>query len=52
MICGSWETGEYFNYKFVEGNMVELWNPTTDSMLISYKEWLRDYYIRDKWGSI
>lgn len=52
MICGKWETGEHFNYEFVEGDMVKLWNPTTDPILILYKEWIKYYYVRDKWGSI
>ena len=52
MICGSWITGEYFNYRFAGDDMVELWNLTTDSTFVSYERWLEEYYIKDKWGSI
>lgn len=51
MICGSLTTGEYFNYRFVGDDMVELWN-LTRFYIISYERWLEEYYIKDKWGSL
>lgn len=49
MICKNEQTGEYYNYEFVE-NEVKLWQPNMiNEIFINYKDWCNEYYIVDKW---
>ena len=51
MICRSWKNREGFNYRFLENEDVELEN-ARGKFAIPYNEWLRDYYIIDKWDEL
>jgi hypothetical protein len=52
MICKNIKTNVLYNYLFSEGN-VNLSNPNYDeNFTVSYDEWLKNYYIIDKWKTI
>jgi len=49
MICQHNITGIKYNYQYVSNNQIRLWNPTCTSFKITYDDWLKDYFIVDKW---
>lgn len=53
MICARInEPGIYYNYKFIpETDKVEVSNDKFYDV-ISYDDWIREYYIRDKWKTL
>lgn len=58
MICKNNKTGKYFNYEFISENLINIWNPNKKygtngfSEIITYKNWLNNYTIIDKWKTI
>jgi len=49
MICEHNTTGVKYNYQHINNDQVRLWNPTCKSFKISYDDWVKDYFIVDKW---
>ena len=41
--------GVKYNYQHTNNDQVRLWNPTCKSFRISYDDWIKDYFIVDKW---
>lgn len=53
MICKSVLNDKYYDYKFIEGGIVELTRPDMEHpLLVKYGDWCLDYFIIDKWRNI
>lgn len=53
MICKSDINGEYYDYRFVEDEVVELSRPDMKNVLfVKYEDWCMNYHIINKWKSI
>lgn len=52
MICTKLDTPySRFNYSFEKNSNVRVFNKTVD-IIISYKEWTKEYLIIDKWNTL
>ena len=54
MICKRILDNRYFNYSFINENIVEVYDPykPQDTEKLLYENWLKNYIIIDKWRTI
>ena len=51
MICAALNTGERYNYSFVENGEVLLEN-AEQKFTVLYENWVEDFLIIDKWSKL
>lgn len=52
MVCANIETNKRYDYRFIDEMSVEIKDFESNTEIIPYYKWCKEYYVIDKWRNL